>query len=62
MKKLLLDADELAVESFPTSAVEERAKGTVAAAEISVATAQCGSGGHTPCGARARMPQRHAGR
>lgn len=43
MKKLLLQIDELAVESFPTSDAGQAAKGTVEAAGFSLRTAQCGS-------------------
>ena len=43
MKKLVLDADALRVESFPTLAVEETLRGTVHAAEATMRQTQCGS-------------------
>lgn len=45
MRKLLLDVDTLAVESFPTSDAGEALRGTVDAAE---ATLRC-SGGAASC-------------
>jgi hypothetical protein len=43
VKKLTLQVDRLAVESFPVSDAGERLRGTIEAAEYSAQTAQCGS-------------------
>ncbi|HEX8903381.1 MAG TPA: hypothetical protein VF771_00920 [Longimicrobiaceae bacterium] len=52
MKKLSLKIERLAVESFPTLPADERARGTVDAAEWTLKTDQCGScGGYTCEGA-----------
>ena len=50
MRKLSLQMDDLAVESFPTSKGTEAMKGTVDAAEFSLQTAQCGSCAGNTCG------------
>jgi hypothetical protein len=52
MKKLELRIDRIDVETFTVAELPEEARGTVAAAEYSVRTAQCGScGGYTCEGA-----------
>ncbi|HSU14856.1 hypothetical protein [Longimicrobium sp.] len=50
MKKLSLQLDQLGVESFPTSAADGDARGTVDAAEKTLNTAECGSCGGETCG------------